>query len=234
MRYGYSTGALTKGDFRAALRMLEAHDVTGVEISALRMHELDEMIEALPTLDLKKYEGHVSLHAPSKFSAAEEAPLAERIAGIADLVEGIVVHSEAIIDPSIWRPLGDKVFVENADGRKRTGRTTAEMEAILADLPDARVCLDLAHVYQVDPSLVEARRMLRAIGDRVGQIHLSQLDHSCGHQPLMYGVVHEFQGLCALVPETTVILESCVDEDEIGFQLELARQCFTPLEPSGA
>lgn len=228
MRYGYSTGALTKGDFRAALRMLEHHDVTGVEISALRMHELDEMIEALPDLDLERYAGHVSLHAPSKFTEDEEGPLARRLEGIAERVEGIVVHSEAIIDPGAWRGLGNKVFIENADGRKKTGRTTDEMEAILEDLPEARVCFDMAHVYQVDPSLIEARRMLRSIGSRIGQIHLSQLDHSCGHQPLMYGVVHEFQGLAALVPETTVILESCVDEDEIGFQLELARQCFLP------
>ncbi|MEM8713628.1 MAG: TIM barrel protein, partial [Planctomycetota bacterium] len=152
--------------------------------------------------------------------------LAERLQALLPHVEGVVIHSEAIHDPAIWRAFGSQAFVENADGRKHTGRTTEEMQEILKGLPDARVCLDLAHVYQVDPSLVEARRMLRAIGDRVGQIHLSQLDHACGHQPLMYGIVHEFQGLGTLVPETMVILESVVDEDEIGFQLELAAECF--------
>ena len=143
---------------------------------------------------------------------------------------GIVLHAEAIHDASHWRQLGEKVLVENADGRKRTGRTTVELAAVLDGLPDARVCLDLAHVYQVDPTM---RRMLKAFAGRVGQVHLSQLDHACAHRPLMLGIVHELRQVARLVPDTMVILESCVDELSIASQVRLAKLCFQPLDASG-
>jgi sugar phosphate isomerase/epimerase len=228
MRYGFSTGALAKGDFKAGLAMLEAHAFEGVEVSALRMKELPVLIEAFATLPLERYAGRVSIHAPSKFSRDEEGPLAEQIAVLAPRVDGIVLHAEAIWDATVWRALGAKVLVENADGRKRTGRTANEMSTIFSELPAARMCLDLGHVYQVDPTLLEARRMLKAFGDRIGQIHLSQLDHTCSHRPLMYGIVHELRRIAHLVPDTMVILEACVPAADIAFQLELARKCFVP------
>jgi sugar phosphate isomerase/epimerase len=234
MRYGFSTGALAKGDFRRALQMLESYALDGVEISALRMAELPDLIEALTTLPLDAYEGRVSIHAPSKFTPEEEPELAARLADVAGDVMGIVLHAEAIHDASHWRSLGDKVLVENADGRKRTGRTTAEFAAVLSGLPNARVCLDLAHVYQVDPTMLEMRRMLKAFGDRVGQIHLSQLDHACAHRPLMLGIVHELRHVARLVPDTMVILESCVDEASIASQVRLAKLCFQPLDAAAA
>jgi hypothetical protein len=123
MLYGFSTGALAKGDFRAALAMLEAHELDGVEVSALRMSELPALVAALPTLPLARYAGRVSVHAPSKFTKDEEPAVAELLSATAKDVAGIVVHAEAIWDAAVWRPLGDKVLVENADGRKRTGRT---------------------------------------------------------------------------------------------------------------
>ncbi|MEM8713414.1 MAG: hypothetical protein AAGG01_20915, partial [Planctomycetota bacterium] len=89
MRFGFSTGALAKADFRAALRMLEPHGVDGVEISALRMSELDDVLESVPTLDLKAFEGGVSVHAPSKFTADEEGPLVERLQALLPYVEGV-------------------------------------------------------------------------------------------------------------------------------------------------
>src|SRR5690242_2368127 len=68
---GFSTGAIAKGDFRRALQILSATNIRVVELSALRLHELKPLCDALPTLDLNKYE-FVSVHAPSCFSAAEE------------------------------------------------------------------------------------------------------------------------------------------------------------------
>jgi sugar phosphate isomerase/epimerase len=233
MKYGFSTGALAKGDFRRALKMLESHALDGVELSALRMAELPDLVSALTTLPLEAYQGRVSIHAPSKFTPEEEPELAARLADVADCVMGIVLHAEAVHDASHWRQLGGKVLIENADGRKHTGRTTAELARVLDGLPDARVCLDLAHVYQVDPTMLELRRMLKAFADRVGQVHLSQLNHACAHQPLMLGIVHELRQVAQLVPDTMVILESCVDEASIASQVRLAKLCFQPLDAAG-
>lgn len=226
MLYGYSTGALAKGDFGAALSMLEEHDVNCVEVSALRMSEIDELLAALPTLPLGRYGENVTVHAPSKFEPSEEERLVRKLTEHAARVDGFVVHSEAIHDAALWRPLGSKVLVENADLRKRTGQTTELMLEVLAPLPEARVCFDIAHVYGVDTSMVEAQRMLGALGHRVAQIHISQLDHACRHHPLMHGVVRQFQRVAHLVPETSVVLESCVAPADIGDQLSLAKRCF--------
>lgn len=223
--YGYSTGALAKGDFGAALMMLEPIDIAAIELSALRVTELGALLHALPTLPLQRY-AHVTVHAPSRFAAEDEGNVADALARVAGLVHGFIVHAEAIVDPAPWRALGSKVFVENADARKRTGRTLEEFSRVMDRLPDANVCLDLAHAHQVDPTLLEAHRFTRAFADRIKQIHLSQLDHACRHQALSFGIVAELRRLAPRLPQTTVILEAPVAPHLIGRQLELARACF--------
>ena len=225
MLYGFSTGALAKGDFRRALAMLELHALDAVELSALRLSELDSLLEALPQLVLHGYE-HITVHAPSKVSPGQEGLIARRLESVADLVAGFIVHAEVITDPAPWRALGVKVLVENADGRKPTGRTLEEFQRIMDGLPEARVCLDVAHAYQVDPTLLEARRLIRCFHPRIAQLHISQLDYACRHQALSLGVVAEFERLAALLPDTAVIVESAVSSDQIARQVELARRCF--------
>jgi hypothetical protein len=225
MLYGFSTGALAKGDFRAALAMLEPHTLDAIELSALRVAELSALLLALPQLELGRYQ-HVTVHAPSRFDAGQEAKIAESLGELADHVAGFIVHSEAIMDPAPWRALGPKVLVENADGRKRTGRTLDEFQRVMDRLPDARVCFDVAHAHQVDPSLLEARRILRVFRDRVAQLHVSQLNYKCEHQPLSWGVVSAFYQLAAALPDTAVILESVVGAEEIASQIRLAKACF--------
>ncbi len=229
--FGFSTGALAKGDFRAAIAMLDDYKLDALELSALRLSELDVLLSALPSLVLGGY-AHVTLHAPSRFDEASEGALADKLLGALPFVGGVVLHAEAIVEPRHWIPFGDRLLIENADGRKATGRTLEELQAVMAPLPKARICFDVAHVYQVDPTLIEARRMIRVFGDRIAQLHLSQLDHACAHHGLTYGIVQQFQALMPLLPDVPVILESCVPADEIGRQLDLARSCFAPKQAS--
>jgi hypothetical protein len=49
---GFSTGALAFGDFRQALRMMEAQSCDCVELSALCEEELEPLAQALDTLNL--------------------------------------------------------------------------------------------------------------------------------------------------------------------------------------
>lgn len=225
MIYGFSTGALAKGDFGRALTMLEPHELGAVEVSALRLYELERTVEAFPSLDLVRYE-HVSLHVPSKYRADEEPGIVAAVARIIDRVDGVVLHAEALLDASLWHAFGDKVWVENADLRKHTGRTCEEMRAVMARLPKARVCFDMAHAYQIDFSLLESRRILRAFEGRIAQIHLSQLDHACRHEALTYGIVERYRGLAPMLRDLPVILESCVPATKVDSQLRLARSCF--------
>lgn len=227
MLYGFSTGALAKGEFRQALAMLEPHSLGAIEVSALRLSELERTVDELPSLDLARYR-HVSVHVPSKYRADEEPGIVAAVARVIDRVDGVVLHAEAVLDAALWHGFGAKVWVENADLRKHTGRTCDEMLSVMARLPDARVCFDMAHAYQIDFSLVESRRILRAFEGRVAQIHLSQLDHACRHEALSYGIVDRFRLLAPMLVDVPVILESCVPSNKIASQVRLARSCFEP------
>ena len=52
---GFSTGAIAKGDFQRALRLLRKFRLDAIELSALRVDELQPLIIALPTLDLTPF-----------------------------------------------------------------------------------------------------------------------------------------------------------------------------------
>ena len=68
---GYSTGAVSKGDFAAAVALLSARGIRAVELSALRVHELRPLMAALSGIDQSAFQ-HVSVHAPSDFADVTE------------------------------------------------------------------------------------------------------------------------------------------------------------------
>ena len=63
---GFSTGAVARGDYQAALALLRREGVRAVELSALRLSELSSLVDDLPRLDLTSF-SFVSFHAPSRF-----------------------------------------------------------------------------------------------------------------------------------------------------------------------
>src|SRR5687768_16393378 len=105
---------------------------------------------------------YLSVHAPVKHLRMRESELVERLARLAPAVDGIVVHPDAMDDPAAYRPLGSCLVLENMDARKPAGRTAAELVPYFAALPEAGLCLDVAHVISVDPTLREGERILDA------------------------------------------------------------------------
>ena len=70
-KIGFSTGALALGDFRSALEFVIGKRTNAIELSALRVHELTELMNAISGLALHQF-AYVSIHAPSLFAADEE------------------------------------------------------------------------------------------------------------------------------------------------------------------
>jgi hypothetical protein len=68
---GFSTGALALSDVRGALARLEGTGATAIELSALRLREVGPLVAMAASLDLAAYP-YVSVHAPSRFEAADE------------------------------------------------------------------------------------------------------------------------------------------------------------------
>ncbi|APR88024.1 hypothetical protein A7982_13373 [Minicystis rosea] len=228
---GYSTGAITPGDVPRALALLGGRGARAVELSALRLAELEPLIAQIPSLDVSAYT-HVSVHAPSRFGAADEPRVAEMLA--AGVPEGwpIVLHPDTIHDPRVWRGLGARLLIENMDKRKPSGRTVRELGRVFDALPEAAFCFDVGHAHQIDRTMHDAWALLRELGARLGQIHASEVTASGRHDPISRSAVTAFQKIAAWVPEAIpVIVESPALPEEIAEQMGLASEALTARPP---
>lgn len=222
---GFSTGALALGDFDKGLALMADRHTSVIELSALREEELPSLIGALDRLHLDGYK-YVSVHAPSRLRSMKEAAVASMLQRCIEREWHVVLHPDAIGDYGCWRDFGRWVCIENMDKRKEAGRTAIELRREFSELPEASMCLDLAHVRQVDPTLGIAREIIREYGEKIVQLHLSELDVTSHHEPLSMAAVWAIREIAHLLPDCPVILESMVQPDGIDSELEMAARCF--------
>ncbi|HYI10914.1 MAG TPA: hypothetical protein VEK57_17795 [Thermoanaerobaculia bacterium] len=217
---GFSTGALAKGDFARGLDLQRgAERIDAVELSALRDHELPALAEAAASLQLDAF-AYVSLHAPSKLQNLDEETVFGLLLRLPEWP--IVVHPEILQTPSLWQSLGRRLCIENMDDRKTTGRTVEELRELFEIYPDASFCLDLGHARQIDPTMASALRMLREFGDRLRQLHVSDVGPRGEHLPLgatarrsFAHVAHRVPGDCPMIIESIIAPEAM--EQELDF-----------------
>lgn len=227
---GFSTGAIAKSDFRRALAALVAANIRAVELSALRLAELQPLIDALDEIDLSHFD-YISVHAPSSFSESEEADTANALRQFADRGWPVVVHPNVIYAPESWSGFGRSLLIENMDRRKPMGRTAAELEGLMTALPEAGLCLDLGHARQVDPTMTEATLMIERFRDRIRQLHVSEVNERSHHDPISASSIDAFRWVADLLPpDVPVILEPLIDEgqSEIGAEIEKAVAALQP------
>jgi hypothetical protein len=179
-RVGFSTGALERGNYRKAMGWLVDSHVPNVELSALRYGELEPLVHDLDSLPLAVFT-YISFHAPSSFKPEEEEHVVELLEKIKERGWNIIVHPDVIRKPQLWRCFGAHLLVENMDRRKPVGRTASELEAIFKELPEARLCLDMAHARQLDTTLTLLAQIVRQFSERIAQVHISELDSKCQH-----------------------------------------------------
>jgi len=222
MHIGFSTGALALGDFDSALRMLAGKESNAVELSALRLRELAPLLDALAHLDLAGQFSYVSIHAPTDFDNDED--VVKQLLSVQSRGWNIIVHPDSIRDHAAWAPLNGNLCIENMDSRKRTGRTCEELEHVFAQLPEARLCFDIGHAAQVDPTMLEALRIMTKFGDRLEELHLSEVDTVGIHHRLSLAA-QGFRSVLRMIDErVAVIIESPISENEIDDELARARE----------
>lgn len=225
-RIGFSTGALALSDFERGIRLQQDAGLNAVEVSALRENELDPLIEALPGLSLGGLD-YVSFHAPSRLKRLSETDLVNRLQIIRDIGWPIIIHPDVISDTRAWTRFGGSLLLENLDQRKPVARTVAEMGQFFDLLPDARFCFDIAHARQVDPTMSVAVELLFEFGDRLAEIHISEVDSDCRHIAMSSAAVNAYQRVASLIPsDTPAIIESMISSDRIRHEVELTRCCF--------
>lgn len=222
---GFSTGALALGDFDKGLALLADRDTSVIELSALREEELPALMGALDRLHLDGYQ-YVSVHAPSRLRTLKEAVVADMLRTCIDRQWHVVLHPDAIGDHGCWRDFGRWLCIENMDKRKEAGRTAIELRRHFHELPEASMCLDLAHARQVDPTLGIAREIIHEYREKIVQLHLSELDVKSHHEPLSMAAVWAIREIAHLLPDCPVILESMVQPAGIDSELDMAARCF--------
>lgn len=222
---GFSTGALALGDFDKGLALMADRHTSVIELSALREDELPSLMGALDRLHLDGYK-HVSVHAPSRLRTMKEAVVADMLRACIDRGWHVVLHPDAIGDHGCWRDFGRWLCIENMDKRKEAGRTAIELRRHFRELPEASMCLDLAHARQVDPTLGIAREIIHEYREKIVQLHLSELDVKSHHEPLSMAAVWAIREIAHLLPDCPVILESMVQPTGIDSELEMAARCF--------
>jgi hypothetical protein len=223
---GFSTGALTRGNYLAALRILREKHVHAVELSALRQNELVTLMSDLDHLDLREFQ-YKAFHAPSLMDRDFESVAIDALDEIALREWPIIVHPDAIYDFFRWEHFGELLCIENMDKRKAIGQTVADLSKIFEILPRASLCFDIGHARQVDPTMSEATAILQICKGRLRQVHISEVNSRSKHDPLSFESILAFRKVAHLIPEDVpVILESRVSEDEVDEEIQNARMAL--------
>jgi|SRR5690242_8437240 len=228
-RIGFSTGAVARGDFRRALDLLSSQAIDVVELSALRISELEPLVSAIPHLDLRRF-SFISVHAPSWFTIESEQWVVDQLDSISRYGFPVVVHPDVIATPERWQHMGDRLLIENMDRRKPIGRNVLELRQVFDWLPEARFCFDIGHARQVDPSMTESSLLLGAFGDRLAEVHISEVNTASRHDPISPNAVIAFQSVAKHIPEEVpIVLETLIDkgQSEILREVQRARESLT-------
>lgn len=226
---GFSTGALAYSDFRLGLSIIKQNNLRAIELSALRENELQPLIESIDTLELKPFD-YISVHVPSKLRSLSE----ERVVALLQILAvknwPLIVHPDVIQSFDRWRIFGSLLCIENMDKRKPIGRTAHELTFLFESLPDARLCLDLGHVRQVDPTMSVALEILERFGERLHQLHVSEVNTNSQHDRLTFEAMLAFQKVSNLIPESTpVILESRITPEKVAEEVVNCREALSLL-----
>jgi hypothetical protein len=223
---GFSTGALALGDFESALQMLRGRPIAVVELSALREPELAPLAMRAPDLNLEQFQ-YVAVHAPSRIEPGHEAAIVEQLRGLAAHNWPVVVHPDAIRDWALWRSLGAVLLVENMDRRKPRGRTVDDLQAVFEHVPEAGFCFDVGHARQCDSSMTEAYLILKRFGEKLRQVHLSEVTTRSTHDRLSYASILATREVASLIPEhIPIVLETPVTAEQIEQEIHDARSAL--------
>ncbi len=227
-KLGFSTGSIAKSNYKLALKILEnVNGIECIELSALREEELEGLINSLDSLNLSKY-SYVSFHAPSKINYLNEIDLIKYLEKVLDKNYNIIVHPDIIVDFNNWKDFGKNLCIENMDKRKSIGRTFLELSIIFEKLPNASLCFDIAHAYQVDSSMIDSIDILNSFREKIMQIHVSEVNSESRHETLSLESVLAYKNVSPFISkDIPIIIESILNENEISHEILLNEFIFS-------
>jgi endonuclease IV len=115
------------------------------------------------------------------------------------------------------------------DKRKPSGRTQPELDVIFQRLPLARLCFDIGHAWQVDPTMNEAYEILKCYRERILQVHVSEVNSRSKHDVLSYSTIQSFRDIAHMIPSVPLILETPVLQSEMRQEMNKVRFALLPI-----
>jgi hypothetical protein len=229
MKIGLSTGSLAGSDLWRGLELALSVPCQAIELSALREAELDPLLTGLDRIDSAVAGlASVAVHVPSRFEELCEARLVRQLHPIVERDWLAIVHPNIIQTPTLWRSLGPSLCLENMDKRKFAGRTARQLLELFEQLPEATFCFDIGHARQVDPTMLEAARMLASLGGRLRQIHMSHVNSASQHERLKYESILAYRQVAGALPsEIPIILESSIPTEGFVDEVFRVQQIFS-------
>ena len=225
---GVSTHVIDPKNVRGALHSIRSLKLPAFEVSSLRILEPRDVLALLDEPGLEDF-SRVSFHLPGSFERYSAQDAADLVAALRARGWPVVAHPDSLEFADAWSSLGEQLCIENMDKRKATGRTAAELADVFMRFPEASLCFDLGHAKQIDPTMTEAALILRRFGDRLKQVHLSEVNTRSEHEGITYTAFNSFRKVAHLIPlDTPIILETPVALDQIETQSRLAEQALTP------
>ena len=208
--FGIGTGAYVdeRDDWVRAVGRARAEGYRALELTAI----VEPLLASLPAFvhdGADRFTGfeRVSLHAPIRTANGPST-----LATIAALpLDGdVIFHPDAWADEAAVAHLGARVVFENMDVGKRFGRSVDDLRHVFAAHPAAGLCLDVAHVWTVDPSMRLGHDLLDAFGDRLRQLHVSGIERDGTHRPMTSDDLALYRPLLDRCGHVPWILESLI------------------------
>jgi hypothetical protein len=177
---GISTGAYEdeRADWHDAIARARREGFDCLELCAIVPPLLETLSDYLAEASVAGF-ARVSLHAP----VGIERP-ADAVAEICRLpLDGdVILHPDVYGRDEATAVLGSRAVFENMDVAKSYGKTPQDLHEVFTRFPDAGFCLDVAHVWTVDPTLALGHELLGAFGDRLRQLHVSGIEADGTHR----------------------------------------------------
>ena len=169
-----------RDDWPSAVARARAEGWTILELTAIDRPRFDALIELL-VVEPRLLDGleRVSVHAPVRLDGSTD----ELRAALLGLPHDVVLHPDAYRGEAWVVDLGPRAVFENMDAAKGFGRDAPDLRQVFAAFPEARFCLDVAHVWTNDPTLGLGHELIDELGARLCQLHLSGIEPDGTHRP---------------------------------------------------
>lgn len=224
MRIGFSSGCLYKIHPRLSPKIFDIFRNIGCTAIELMWHLPEDIskLERLTKDDLKGFE-YVSVHLPKSIFAninktKHFLSRAEKVHKHLEF-DAAVLHPDQVSDWSFFRETKLPIAIENMDIKKKNCKNVDDLQKIFQNI-NAKMILDVAHIFDNDPTMKLGEDLVSAFGERICEIHVSGYNYRELHDPIH---LSKQTKILDAIPSSNlpIIIESvCLNEDEVGKEFE--------------